>query len=102
MQPFPSPFMQLCELETERIAELGFSLGQKFKESSGARHRLTSNAGDLLSSTKLSDSYGNPRSKEKDGKDFGECVCVCVCVCVCMYEKECVCVCVYATRVQDL
>ena len=75
-------------METDRIAELGNSFGKKTKESTGARHRHMSRAGDLLSTTNLSGSY-NVRSKEKDGKDFGECECECVCVrCSCRLDVQ--------------
>ena len=63
---------QLKEMEQERIAELGTTLGKPGAEEQ-ARHRLTSGAGDLLSSAKLSIHNLGPDSK--GGRDLGEGVC---------------------------
>jgi len=57
---------QLKEMEQERIAELGTTLGKSGTEGKG-RHRLASGAGDLLSSAKLCCDHA------PDSADFGKC-----------------------------
>ena len=56
---------QLKEMEQERIAELDTTLGKPGAEEK-ARHRLTSGAGDLLSTAKLS-IHVKPDSKGGSG-----------------------------------
>jgi len=70
---------ELKEMEQERIAELGTTLGKSGTEGKG-RHRLASGAGDLLSSAKLRCDHA------PDSADFGNCDYVCTQMLVCVSE----------------
>ena len=68
----PSPHLsQLKELEKERMAELGTSITKTQDVEPERRHRMTSRAGDLLSSAHL-DKRQSVRTRRQSKGDFGE------------------------------